>query len=200
MKRRLALFLGVTLFFVWTHRLPGPIVEEQPSPSVASEQKKAKSTKAAAATPEPNAGSKSIQRFIGTWKGYSSKDSSSATHRRENVLIIEDGGHRASLERTATLTPTDHWKDVPKEYSKNPAILKWRCVSTDLKLDGSNLTIRWEPFQLVEWSREMVSTELIQKLKTKEGTGKTVSVYTLHGNQLTREFDPKGGVTYTRAK
>ena len=193
-RRRKFLALLVAIPLVMTRRLPAPIIDEStPVPSKStSAHKTAEST--------PPAASRSAQQFDGTWKGPYSQTYSGESLASQNVLVIEAGARRASLEVTLTRTSTDHWKDVPTEYSTTPLTFRWRFVSRDLKLDGSNLRIRWEAPQLIDWSPKAFSPAQIEEIKKTAAKNKKISIYTLRGNQLTREFDSQGGATYTRVK
>jgi hypothetical protein len=141
-------------------------------------------------------------QFDGTWEGTLAEIKSGGTKRTKFVLVIPNGARSASLEAMVTSTPTTFWNDVPTEYSKSPFTFRYRSVSTDVKLDGSNLRVRWEPDQLVEWSPRVLPQATIEEAKkqTVVAQGDRISVYTLRGDQLTREFDSKGGATYTRVK
>jgi hypothetical protein len=141
-------------------------------------------------------------QFDGTWKGTRSESDSGGTRTTKYVLVIRNSARSASVEQMVTGTPTTSWNDMPTEYSKSPLIFKWRSVSTDLKLDGSNLRVRWEPIQLVEWSPKGLPLATIEAAKKQSAgaQGARISVYTLRGDQLTREFDSDGRTTYTRVK
>ena len=192
-RRRKFLALLMVIPLLMTGRLPAPIIEEStPAPSKStSPHETAEST--------PTAASRSAQQFDGTWKGPYSQTYSSESQASQNVLIIQDGARTASLESTLIRTPTDHWSDVPTEYSTTPLTFKWRFVSRDLKLDGSNLRIRWEAPQLLDWTPKAFTSAQIEQMK-KAANQTVQAVYTLRGNQLTREFDTQGGATYTRVK
>ncbi len=198
MKSARRIFLVFFLLAVSAHRSPAPIVEDvTPTPTASKTTRK---TPESAERKPPSASNHSALQFDGTWKGPYSQTYSGESQASQNVLVIEDGARRASLEVTLTRTPTDHWKDVPTEYSTTPLTFRWRFVSRDLKLDGSNLRIRWEAPQLIDWSPKAFSPAQIEEIKKAGAKNKLIAIYTLRGNQLTREFDSKGGATYTRVR
>jgi hypothetical protein len=194
MNARRLLIAAVTIF-LWVDRLPAPILEPEGTPAPAAAPKAPRSQSASADTNRD-----SLRKFDGTWKGPFSQTYSTETQVSQNVLVIQDGGQRASLEGTLVRTPIKGWNDMPTEYSTTALTFRWRFVSKDLKLDGSNLRIRWEAPQLIDWSPKAFSPAQIEELKRKAAKESRVSVYTLRGNQLTREFDTQGGAIYTRVK
>jgi hypothetical protein len=194
MNARRLLIAAVTIF-LWVDRLPAPILEPEGTPAPAAAPKTPRSQSASADTSRD-----SLQKFDGTWKGRSSETDSKATKVTQNVLVIQNSARRASLEQTITSTPTIAWAEVPKEYSTATLTSRWRSASTDLKLDGSNLRIRWEPSQLIDWSPKAFSPAQLEQIKKTANQTVKSSVYTLRGNQLTREFDTQGGAIYTRVK
>ena len=193
-SRRFCALIVAALLMSVSHRLPAPIREETtptqtpiPKPKTVPER------------PKPKIIDNRSTQFDGIWKGtYSKKMGSSVTSTSHNILVMRNGARGASFEGTTTLLTGTFWPDVPIEYSKSPFTLKMRSVSTDLKLDGSNLRIRWEPRQVIDWSPKMLSTAQVEKVKNAAESAN--EIYTLRGDQLTREFDSNGGVTYTRTK
>ena len=196
MKFTFQLVTVVIFLMITSHRLPAPIREEAtptqipiPKPKTVPERSK------------PKTAEDRSNQFDGTWKGTLSESDSLGTKTKKYVLVIRNGARSASVEEIVTGTPTTFWNDLPTEYSKSPLTFKWKWVSTDLKLDGSNLRVRWEPVQLIDWSPKGLPPATIAKAKEQTAvTSNRISVYTLRGDQLTREFDSKGGATYNRVK
>jgi len=189
------LVLLTVLLVLTTHRAPAPIHEQATPTPVPRTARPKPATQESASTKALSA----TEKFVGSWKGNFSQSNAQESGTSENLLIIQSGGKSASLECNWTRTPVVPWSDMPEEYSTTPLITKWRAGSTDLKLDGSNLRIRWGPWQLIDWSPKVLSAAQIDALKNSANLAR-MSVYTLKGNQLTREFDSQGGTTYTRVR
>lgn len=183
------------LLLVMTQRAPAPIYEESSSTPVPRVSAHKPATQQSAST-KPASGT---EKFVGTWQGNASQRNDKVSFVFENIMTIQNRGKSASLELTQTGTPLTHWTDMPEGYTTSPIITKWRTDSNDLTLDGSNLRIRWAPWKLVDWSPKVFSSAQIDTLKNAANL-RQMSVYTLRGNQLTREFDSQGGVVYNRIK
>jgi hypothetical protein len=177
--------------------MPAPIVEEE-KPTLAPRRSEAKAT----APKKTPAESSSLGKFEGTWTG-SAPDNSAPTHHTgqfSNVLVIKNGSASLTTNATRSLLPGQVWTGASAGYETvSTTMARWRWSSNDLRVDGSNLRIKWPAGQLIDWSPKVVlSAEAVEKVKASDKP--KTSVYTLSGNQLTREFDANGGVTYSRAK
>lgn len=126
MKRRLALFIGVTLFFVWAHRLPAPIQEQSPTPapqestkpkpkgpikprvtSETSEGSTTRSTSSATKTKAPS----NRNRFDGVWSGKFGESEVLITITGSGTAISYlsvQSSHRAAAPATCDTT-TARW-------------------------------------------------------------------------------------------
>jgi hypothetical protein len=193
--RSLSFVVFAAVFLLTAHRVPAPIFDEaSPTPVPRTTKPKSITQK-----PESAKATSGGEKFAGAWKGDSTSSTAQVSETNQNVLIIQNGVNKASMDTTRTVTPLTPWNDLPAEYSNTPIVWKWRWFSTDLKLDGSNLRIRWAPPQLIDWSPKVFSSTQIDAIKKASNLSR-MSVYTLRGDQLTREFDSQGGITYSRLK
>jgi hypothetical protein len=127
-------------------------------------------------------------------------NTSQHTSAYQILMIIRESARVASATTTLTqtLVPGQIWSNLPENYRAiSPIVFKYAQSSNDLRVDGSNLRIRWAASELVDWSPKTIPFTVMQPLAAVPAR---ISVYTLHINQLTREFDSNGGVTYTRVK
>jgi len=198
MNRPAALFFAVVILLAATHRLPAPIQEIPESPTLiqkhSPEPKLVRSRQASDSSSDP------VRRFDGAWSGSRTTNGAHHTDVVQNLLKIRGGDRTASITSTVTqtLVPGQVWGNVPEAYqTTSPIVLKYVYSSNDLRVDGSNLRIRWPAVPLADWSPKTIPAAVIQPIATGRAS---MSVYTLHGNELTREFDSNGGVTYKRAK
>jgi hypothetical protein len=99
---------------------------------------------------------------------------------------------------TSTLTGGEYWSNLPEEYN-TVSPFSFKCVwsSTDLTIKGANLRIRWPAGQTLDWNPKTIPFSAIQPLTV---TAPSMSVFTLHGDQLTREFDRPGSATFQRLR
>ena len=191
----------VITLLISAHRLPAPIteVQETPAPSAAAPSP-AKAKPAPRAKDSTDTSRDSLRKFDGTWSGNTTVNSAHHTNVYQILMIIRESERVASgtTTLTQTLVPGQVWANLPENYQAlSPIVLKYAHSSHDLRVDGSNLRVRWPASELLDWSPKTIPFAIIQPLATDPAR---MSVYTLHNNQLTREFDSNGGMTYTRVK
>jgi hypothetical protein len=99
-------------------------------------------------------------------------------------LVIKDGkkAERTS-ESTSALAPGKTWPQslLPRPYSAvSPLSAKWVDESTNMKVEGPNLTVHWPAERLVDWAPKSIPVEFIEK---RTGSENTIT-YILNGDRL----------------
>lgn len=198
MNWRGLLFYTALLLTLTTQHLPAPVLEEEKPTATPSKPKAAKQKESLGGASE--AGQKSTRGFDGTWSGSWSGTFQGESVQKRATLVIR-GGNTAEVtdEITSTLGPNQQvWGNLPEPYNAIRTLTrKWKSVSSDLSVNGSNLRVRWPGGQLLDWSPKTIPYNVIEPISKY---APAISVYTLKGNQLTREFDSNGGVVYNRMK
>jgi hypothetical protein len=194
MKHTLAAVSGATLLIISAHRLPAPILEEKPSPTEAPSKPKSAPAKHKSSD-SPN--SSSIRRFDGTWRAtFSSKNKFGSTFSNTKTLIIKDGTAVYILESTATLASRKRWSDLPAPYnSVSPIYKKCTDKATDVKVEGSNIRLRWPGWRLTDWTPKTIPFGVFKNVVGQPNSGLCI----LSGQQLIATSG-KGGVTYNRVR
>jgi len=171
---------------------PAPIVES-PASTAAPARPKPKTPKTQNSKPTTVTPS-----FAGTW-------SASVTHRGEQststsqlTLVIQQKSASLIEISTNTLTGGEYWESVEEDYNTVPQFsLKYAWSSTDLVIEGTTLRIRWPAGQALDWTPKTIPFSAFQALAV---AAPLITVFTLHGDQLTREFDRPGLPTFYRIK
>jgi hypothetical protein len=110
------------------------------------------------------------------------------------TLVVQEKNATLTAIVTSTLTGGEYWTNLPEEYNTiSPFSFKCVWSSTDLTVEGANLRIRWPAGQTLDWNPKTLPFSAIQPLAT---AAPGMSVFTLHGDQLTREFDRPGSATF----
>jgi len=194
MRRALAAICGSTLLIISAHRLPAPILEQNPSPPVApstpeSAQSKHKSI--------GSSNSSSIRRFDGTWRAAGSwKGPAGNTFSRTQTLIIKNGTADFTGEMTSTLASGKRWTDLPSPYnSSSPIYRKWINKSTDLKTEGSNLRIHWQGQRLTDWAPKTIPIGVL-----KNAVGQPSNVLLILSGDHLIDTNGKQSQTYSRMR
>ena len=191
MKRTLVLFLATALLLVTAHQLPAPIVEETtPTPATTPSSVRSK-PRPKSTEPESDHNSKSVRSFQGTWTGtasITSKDNNSFTFKK--TLLISDRSAVVVAEMTMTRPAGGTWNDLPVSINASPVHVKITSRSSDLKSNGSKLTINWGPPQFSDWFPKEIPSNVQQTFEsnwTKEDAAHLSFTYTLNGNEMTGE-------------
>jgi hypothetical protein len=96
------------------------------------------------------------------------------------------------------------WRDLPSPLNVSPISMKMITHSVEFKASGSDVRIRWAPWQLTDWSPESIPLDYRQKF-TKQAikdpkASPNMTLFTLRGDELTLESNPAGKVIYKRTK
>ncbi len=194
MNRLRHLLLATCLLLITPHRLPAPI-QEVPEPATPLPEKskpKPKSTE-----PESDHISKSARSFEGTWRSTtSSKNEVGSSLNYSYTLVIRNGAAQWTAEATINLAAGTTWSDFPEPYNAvSPIYRKWIAKSTDLKLEGASLTIRWPGATLADWAPKSIPYGVLNTSSQPGGNW----VYFLKQNQMISS-DGKTSGTWTRAQ
>jgi hypothetical protein len=194
--RQATRLFALVLLLVTAHRLPAPILEEEKPAATPAKPKAIKHQEPSASSDTSH---KSGRGFDGTWTGGSSVKDTGASGTLKFTLVIKGKSAENTQDYTVTLAATQpSWTGNLEPYNTVRSLYrKWSWSSTDLTVDGSNLRIRWPAARLVDWSPKTIPLNIIQSVSNQPAK---VSVYTLKGDQLTRDFDSQGGITYNRAR
>jgi hypothetical protein len=179
-------------------RLPAPIAEEE-SATATPAKPKPKPPKDKDGTLVDDSSRKS-RGFDGTWAAiWSGTVKTVLCSRKIGMVISGRNNAECAEEFTSTLPPEQKvWGGIPEPYNATRTLYrKWKCKSADLSLDGSNLRVRWPEGQLIDWNPKAIPYNVMQTISKYEPH---ISVYTLKGDQLTRDFDSNGGMIYNRVK
>lgn len=170
------------LLVITSGQLPAPITEESTPAGVATTKPRPGESPATETLPELEG--YSAPRFDGTWQISGVNTTSAGSNRWTATLVIENGRKAQwSRETTSILEHGKTWPRtwLPAPYNNiSPIFERWVDESTDLKIEGAKLTIRWPRDQLADWSPKTIPARLFEK--TKGGTN-TVT-YLLKGDQL----------------
>jgi hypothetical protein len=171
---------------------PAPIIES-PATTPAPTKPKQKAPRIKSEKPSSSSG-----QFSGTWTATVTSRTEEATTIRQLTLIIQEKSASLMEIVTSTLTGGEYWSNLPEEYN-TVSPFSFKCVwsSTDLTVEGANLRIRWPAGQTLDWNPKTMPFSAIQPLTV---TAPSMSVFTLHGDQLTREFDRPGSATFQRLR
>jgi hypothetical protein len=191
MNRRLTLFYYVVVLLITAHRLPAPIVEEQKQTPKPTESAQPKSKPERSKGAEAPADSSAAHRFDGTWQNMAEYNGGGILMRGVFTLVITNGNKAQwAAEQTLTLTSAKTWDSswfLPAPYDKvSPVSTKWTGESTDLRVEGSNLTVRWPGGRLADWTPKTIPAQLLEKSKFFEhfkSSGK-VATFILDGARL----------------
>lgn len=194
MKRTIFyLFCIGSALLITAHRLPAPISEEQPTPTPEVEKLKTATVNRKSIE---SSDSNSARRFDGTWIRRSSETNAKGTRNDVVGILVIMKGKSAELteEFTSTLAPGVTWNNLPEPYDTiSPLRHKWIRHSSELSVNGSNLTIRWSADQFVDWGPKTVPREHFANMKHQPPGFIT---YALMGEQLTSN----NGKIYRRLK
>lgn len=171
---------------------PAPIIES-PATTPAQTKPKQKTPRVKSVTPSsPSA------QFSGTWAATVSTRTEESMTVTQLTLIIQGKNAALTAIVTNTLTGGEYWITLPEEYN-TISPFSYKCVwsSTDLTVEGANLRIRWPAGQTLDWNPKTMPFSAIQSMAT---AAPGMSVFTLHGDQLTREFDRPGAPTFQRLR
>jgi hypothetical protein len=114
-------------------------------------------------------------------------------------MVIQEKSASLTEIITNALTRADgYWNNIPAPYNTvSPFDMKYLWSTTDLSIDGANLRVRWPAGKLMDWNPKTIPFNVIQPLAAAPPAA---SVFTLHGDQLTRELDTPGRVTFQRVR
>jgi hypothetical protein len=195
MNRMIRFVLLFFMFLTIAPRLPAPIseVQETPSPTAARGKEKA----AAAQHKTADSSESTLTKFEGTWRSTaSSKNEVGSSLNYSYTLIIRSGVAEWTGEATIRLAPGTTWSNYPEPYNSiSPIYRKWTARSTDLKLEGSNLTIRWPSAVLADWAPKSIPYGILNTAAQQPGE----TAYFLKQNQLISS-DGTTSATWTRVK
>lgn len=171
---------------------PAPIVESPASTPAPARPKpkapKVQNSKPASVTPS----------FAGTWSATVTNRGEQSTSTSQLTLVIQQKSASLTEIVTSTLTNGEYWTNVAEDYNTVPQFsLKYAWSSTDLMIEGTTLRIRWPAGQTLDWAPKSIPFSAFQAIAV---AAPFVSVFTLHGDQLTREFDRPGYPTFFRVK
>jgi hypothetical protein len=171
---------------------PAPIVES-PASTPAPARPKPKTAKAQNSKP-PSV----TPGFAGVWSATVTKRGEQSTSTSQLTLIVQQKTASLTGIVTNTLTSGEYWSNVAEDYNTVPQFsLKYAWASTDLVIEGTTLRIRWPAGQTLDWNPKTVPFSALQAVAV---AAPLVTVFTLHGGQLTREFDRPGCPTFYRVK
>jgi hypothetical protein len=114
-------------------------------------------------------------------------------------MVIQEKSASLTEIITNALTRADgYWSNIAAPYNTvSPFDTKYLWSTTDLSIDGANLRVRWPAGKLMDWNPKTIPFNVIQPLAVAPPAA---SVFTLHGDQLTRELDTPGRVTFQRVR
>lgn len=113
-------------------------------------------------------------------------------------MVIQEKSVSVTQLVTETLLEGGSWTNLPEEYNAVPSFsFKNAWSSTDLSIDGPNLRIRWPAGQTLDWNPKTMPFSAIQTLAVAAPGS---SVFSLHGDQLTRELDKPGTPSFQRVR
>ncbi len=198
--RPVQVLLTFGLFIITAHRLPAPISEESsPTPApTGSAQVKPKPAESPASEALSESELALARRFDGTWQVTGTKEDAAGSSRWVATIVIDGKKAQWSRETTSILAAGKTWPQswLPPPYNAvSPIFERWVDESTDLKIEGSTLTIRWPVDRLAEWSPKTIPARFFEKTR---GSANTVT-YILNGDQLT-STDGKITATWYRVK
>jgi hypothetical protein len=183
-------FLTLALILIGlAARVPAPIVETTPEPTV-----RPRPTNAEPNSKQRNA---STSRFDGTWTGTSVQKNASATYAVNDTLIIRSGRTADGvIEVTATLQNPQGWSFLPEEYKHfSPVHFKYINHSDYLVADGVDLMIRWAGRRLVDWNPKQLPIKYVEQWVMQNPPG--AAAFTLKGDEL---VVAGSGLVYHRSK
>jgi len=199
-RRTVLAFISAAIFMVAADRAPAPIqeIEETPAPTPLPAKPKTKSIS--------DVTSKSSHQFDGTWTG--SGSFANVPERQltgKYTLVISEGKRAVGIAEISVMpTPQSPWTDLPSPQNLGPVSYKVTWRSREFKVSGSDLTIRWSAPEISDLApKEMPQNVRAQLIKTitEALTVKNASIYTLKGDELTREKDPSTvKVNYRRVR
>jgi hypothetical protein len=187
--RALAIFLTLWLTIETS---PAPIIESPATTPVPAKPKQ-KPPRVKSQAPSSGAG-----KFSGTWTATVSTGTEQSTTVTQLTLIIQEKNAALTAVVTNTLTDGEYWSNLPEEYN-TVSPFSFKCVwsSTDLTVESANLRIRWPAGQTLDWNPKTMPFSAIQSLAA---AAPGMYVLTLHGDQLTREFDRPGSPSFQRLR
>jgi hypothetical protein len=170
---------------------PGPIIETPATPVPA--RPKLKSPRVKSET-QPTAANK----FVGTWTAMVTTSNDYCTVSTQLIMVIQEKSASVTQITTETLAEGGYWNNLPEEYN-TVSSFNFKCAwsSTDLSIEGANLRIRWPAGQTLDWNPKTMPFSAIQALAVAPPGA---SVFTLRGDQLTRELDKPGSPSFQRVR
>lgn len=177
------LFVSIPLLLITAHQLPAPIVEEEKQTPAPTESAQPKSKRERSKAAEVSSDSGAALKFDGTWRTTNTQRYAEGSIQEAATLVV-DSGRKAEFtgEGTFTLASGKVWpaEALAPPYNKlSPISTKWMGESTDLKVQGQNLTIRWPPSRLVAWTPKNIPRQVLEK--SNDGSEVT---YILDGARL----------------
>jgi hypothetical protein len=195
MNRLLKTLLTIGIFLITASHLPAPIQEIPESPTPAPKYSpEPKATRSRVVAPDTT--SDSLRKFEGTWIRRDSETNAKGTRNDVIATLAILKGRSADLteEFISTLAPGVTWSNLPEPYDTiSPLRDKWKRHSSELRVSGSNLTIRWSGDQLIDWAPKTIPREHFATMKRQTPGFIT---YALMGDQLTSN----NGKIYRRAR
>jgi hypothetical protein len=179
--------LGLTV-----QQAPAPIIETPPTPAPARPKPKPPRVKGETEATASN-------KFVGTWTAtVTTRSDSTLTTRQLKMVIQEKSASLTEIVTNTLTTAGGFWNNVPEPYNTvSPFNLTCVWSTTDFSIDGANLRIRWPAGQTLDWNPKTMPFSAIQALAVAAPAS---SVFTLHGDQLTRELDKPGCPAFQRIK
>jgi hypothetical protein len=101
------------------------------------------------------------------------------------TLYIKNGTAELILEDTGTVPRGTKWTFLPAPYNSiSPVYSKVANKSSEIKTEGSNLTIRWQGPKLVDWNPKTIPFDIASKhtLALKKASPQVLCI--LSGKQL----------------
>ena len=178
----------------------GSIIANSPAPIVESPASTPAPARPKPKTPRPqNSKPTSVTPgFAGTWSATVTKRGEQSTSTSQITLVIQQKSASLTEVVTNTLTNGEYWSHVAEDYNTVPQFsLKYAWTSTDLVSEGTTLRIRWPAGQTLDWNPKSIPFSALQAIAV---AAPLVAVFTLHGDQLTREFDRPGYPNFYRVK
>jgi hypothetical protein len=190
MKLALRFLCNVTLLLILAHRLLAPIIENEEK-TVPATPLKSKTTPAKHKSSSSIEGS-SLSRFEGTWRANaSSKNQVGNMLGVVYTLVIKNGSAEEIVDRTYTLGAGARWPNVAAPYNSISSVhARFIQKSSDVKIEGSNLKIRWPGFSLTDWTPKNVPQNMLMNRPSPPST----DIYILNGDRL---IDTNGQTTGT---
>jgi hypothetical protein len=182
----------VLLLWLSIEPAPAPIIETPASPAPARPKAKSPSVRS-------EAQATTASKFVGTWTTtVTTRSEKTIITRQVTMVIQEKSASLTEIVTNALATADGSWNNIPEPYNTvSPFDIKYLWSTTDLSIDGANLRVRWPAGQMMDWNPKTLPFTVIQPLAVAPPAA---SVFTLHGDQLTRELDRPGCPTFYRVR